>query len=344
MEHMPTLGPLATVPPTAPPGTYAATPPPPGRCKDDGIYRGPGGFYTPVGTGLCRGENGGQIPFKKQVELTELNVQCTCREACDSEPGCLGFSVGRGAVGDGVACRVYGAELPGLVNRWVDLGSMTDLAYTGRSIVSANADHGIECFKRLPSATGLSAALLDVMADLAPPPPITPPPVLPASSPLAAEAALARCRLAEEGHLATLWRSGCGGGRGGGSGGEEPGRGAHGGRWRLRRPGASEGATLLTQRRGAAAVQERQRTNVAAVPSECRCECPPCDPGAPPQPPLEVSSQSGAAETATHAAEGFLVATPLPLQTHTPAPQIHALPHPQMPPYGEEFLPTLSPA
>merc|ERR1719162_1164906 len=81
---------------------------PPGKCRDDGIYRFKDGAaqfsYKKVGKGMCVDKDDAKIPFKKQRELKELNMECSCKEACDSEPACLGFSLNRNDGDYGLAC------------------------------------------------------------------------------------------------------------------------------------------------------------------------------------------------------------------------------------------------
>jgi len=122
--------------------------PPPGKCVDDGFYRGDG-TYDKIGDGLCVDEGKVAISFKKRRELSKKNFECICKEACDSEPGCMGYSTNANDDGQGLACRVYGKAFPTLVDRWLDLGSMKSPMYKGEKIVGADGEKGMVCFRRI---------------------------------------------------------------------------------------------------------------------------------------------------------------------------------------------------
>lgn len=216
--HLPTLGPLPTVAPTTTTttplpttSTPAATvvvplsggapagPPlgPPANCRNNGTYT-PTSHYTFVGTGVCLGHGGARIPFKKQRMLTRLNVECTCREACDQEPGCIGFSVRMLADQFGFSCRVYGASLSTLVDRWVDLGSLANPRYSGREVSAADGTNDNECFVK------------DRAVSSGAPSPAAPALISLESGVLAWERwALQQCRQKEAKQLALLDQGGC---------------------------------------------------------------------------------------------------------------------------------------
>lgn len=102
--------------------------------------------------GLCVDEGKLALSFKKRRELTKKNFECVCKEACDSEPGCLGYSTNANDDGNGLACRVYGKAFPGLVDRWLEMGSMSSPRYKGENIIGADGEKGMTCFKRTGSA------------------------------------------------------------------------------------------------------------------------------------------------------------------------------------------------
>mmetsp|Transcript_58093 Transcript_58093/g.106879 ORF Transcript_58093/g.106879 Transcript_58093/m.106879 type:complete len:429 (+) Transcript_58093:159-1445(+) len=304
--HLPTLeGPdgdklLNTVIPT----TTGLPTIPPGECSDDGIYRGSGEYdYTLVGEGLCVDKEDAEIPFKKQRELTMRNLECICKEACDSAPACLGYSINRKDIGFGHSCRVYGTSFPSLVDRWLDLGSLDDPTYSGRKIVKADGTKSQKCYKRTLAAKAKLAAKAQSSRSTVS---LLQGAIRPISTTdhLAWQfQQLARCREAEAEHMNLLQQRGC--------------------------------RARGLQRRG----QKRQ----LAIPNECNCQCPACNWMQMPPPfctPVGETTPAPAEETGLK--PPGLAATPPPGPA-TPAPQMVEVPQPFLPPIGAQYLPTLAP-
>jgi len=317
-EHLPTLGPF---PETATPTTTTLfpPPPPPGKCVEDGIYRGPGA-YRELGEGLCVDEGEVAIPFKKRRELTEKNFGCFCREACDKEPGCIGYSTNANDDGSGQACRVYGWSFPGLVDRWLDLGSMESPRYKGTKIVKGDGEKGNTCYQRtnekpkgqLADGTKIAKSLMQMDEEdnfL----PIPPPQVnfiaretSTADVLLWQREQLTRCRAQEASLLSLLKQKGC----------------------------RASGLSML--RRTA-----RGASTDLTMPNECQCHCPDCNFWQLP-PPICHEPTMPPTPTVPPLPSGVMVVTGPP-RAQTPPPMPIQMPLPALPPIGNMFLPTLGP-
>lgn len=312
-DHLPTLGPF---PETALPTTTTLWPPrPPGHCINDGIYRGYG-TYEKIGDGLCVDEGDLAISFKKRRELTEVNFECFCKEACDREPGCIGYSTNADNDGNGKACRVYGWDFPSLVDRWTDLDSESSPRYKGKKIVKADGSKGMTCFKRT-TPEGYYKPKGDVefvqtrkMADVMP----VPPPQVSFVERQSSTAELlvwqreqlTRCRDQEASLLSLMKQKGC------------------------------RAAGLTGLRR-----QARESSNDLVMPNECECHCPDCNFWQMP-PPICHEPTPPPTPTVPPLPSGVVVVTGPP-RAQTPPPMPVQLPLPPLPPVGNQFLPTLGP-
>lgn len=303
-DHLPTLGPF---PETATPTTTTLfpPPPPPGKCLDDGFYRG-NGVYEKIGTGLCVDEGDAAIAFKKRRELTELNYECFCKETCDQEPGCIGYSSNANDDGDGLACRVYGAPgwtFPTLVDRWLDLGSMDKKfasRYAGKKIVKADGEKGMTCYQRK-----MPEMLLQIPAPL----PVVSFAVRETSTAdllVWQREQLTRCREQEASLVSLIRQKGC------------KATGLAG----LRRQGRGSSSDLV-------------------MPNECECHCPDCNFWQLP-PPICHEPTAPPTPTMPPLPPGVVVVTGAP-HAGTPPPLPVQIPLPPLPPIGDAFLPTLGP-
>lgn len=279
---------------------------PPGECSDDGIYRGSGEYsYTLVGEGLCVDKDHADIPFKKQRDLTMLNLECICKEACDSEPACLGYSVNHKDIGFGHACRVYGTSFPGLVDRWLDLGSLDDPSYSGRNIVKADGTKSHQCFRRTVAAKANSSIAATIKSSRSTASllqgairPIT------TSDHLAWQSEqLQKCRQAEAEHINLLQKRGC----------------------RVR------------------GLQRRGLKRQLAIPNECNCQCPACNWMQMPPPFCTPVGETTPAPAENPGLKASGVAATPPPGPPTPPPQMVEVPQPILPPIGAQYLPTLAP-
>lgn len=306
-DHLPTLGPFPeTMTPTT--TTLFPPPPPPGKCKDDGIYRG-NGKYEKMGEGLCVDEGSLAISFKKRRELTELNFECFCKEACDREPGCIGYSTNADDDGNGKACRVYGWEFPTLVDGWIDLGSMKSPRYKGKTIVEADGTVGMTCYKRIDAAAAEFVQIRKVE-------PMRPPPAEvsfvtreTSTSDLLVwqREQLSRCRDQEASMLALLKQKGC----------------------------RTTGLTGLRR-------QARESSADLIMPNECECHCPDCNFWQMPPPICSEPPTPPPPVTVRPLPPGVIVVTAAP-RPPTPPPIPVMMPLPPLPPVGNQFLPTLGP-
>jgi len=314
-QHLPTLGPFPeTMTPTT--TTLFPPPPPPGQCLYDGLYRG-FGTYKEMGKGLCVDEGGLAISFKKRRELTETNFECICKEACDREPGCLGYSTNTNDDGFGLACRVYGKSFPTLVDRWLDLGSFASPRYKGAKITGADGEKGMTCFRRTTgepqeSGTGKKGKKANLL-QMAHPIPVPPPMVSFAVRKTSTSELLVwqreqllRCRDQSASLLSLIQQRGC------------------------------RESTFLGLRR-----QGRGSTGDLVMPNECQCHCPDCNFWQLPPPVCHEPTMPPTA-TMPPLPPGVIVVTGPP-RAQTPPPMPVQIPLPPLPPIGDQFLPTLAP-
>jgi hypothetical protein len=290
--------------------TLFPPPPPPGKCIEDGFYR-PGAFdgkyiYQNMGTGLCVDDVKLAISFKKRRELTEKNFACVCKEACDREPDCLGYSTNENDDGMGLACRIYGkSAFPTLVDRWLDLGSMKSPMYKGEKIVEGDGEKGMTCYKR----KNAGGDFLQMQAFV----PVPPPQVSFISRQTSTaeilewqREQLAGCRNEQGKLLSHLQETEC--------------------------PGFSRSSFL---QRGRASASSR------VMPNECQCHCPDCNFWQMP-PPVCLEPTAPPTATVPPLPPGVIVVTGPPRQP-TPPPMPVQIPLPPLPPIGNQFLPTLGP-
>lgn len=306
VDHLPTVGPLpVTVLPTT--TTINPPPPPPGKCIDDGIYRG-AGVYKNLGEGLCVDEGGLDISFKKRRELNKKNYECFCKEECDRQPGCIGYSTNDDDDGAGQACRIYGWDFIGLVDRWIDLNSFDNPRYTGKKIVKANGDKGMTCYQRMSAPASL-VEIQKVENDVPPPPPPVSFAVRDSSTSdllVWQREQLSRCREQEASLLSLLKQKGC----------------------------RASGLTGLRR-------QARSSSSDLVMPNECECHCPDCNFWQLP-PPVCHEPTAPPTPTVPPLPSGVVVVTGPP-RAATPPPMPVMMPLPMLPPIGDEFLPTLAP-
>jgi len=310
-DNLPTLGPFPeTMTPTT--TTLFPPPPPPGRCVKDGIYRGMG-EYEEIGEGLCVDKGGMAIAFKKRRELTSLNVECLCKEACDLEPDCIGYSTNHNDEGNGLSCRVYGWDFPALQDRWANLDSNTSPRYSGKKIAEADGEKGMICFRKGKKVEAKKEEFVQIQrvetATALPPPSQISLVVRETSTSdrlVWQREQLARCREQEASLLSVLEQKGC---RASGSSG-------------LRRQG-------------------RGSSNNLAMPNECQCHCPDCNFWQLP-PPICHEPTPEPIPTVPPLPSGVIVVTGPP-RPQTPPPMPVQMPLPQLPPIGDQFLPTLGP-
>lgn len=314
VDHLPTIGPF---PETVLPTTTTRFPPkpPPGKCIDDGFYRGEG-LYEKVGEGLCVDEGKVAISFKKRRELTKLNFECMCREACDQEAGCIGYSTNSRNEGNGLACRVYGGpgkEFPTLVDRWIDLGSMKSPMYKGEKIVGADGRGGMMCFRKKLPAGPAPAPAADAFMQMDQEMPVAPPQISFVERETSTaellewqRRQLANCREQQGSLLSLLEQRGC-------------------------KSSASSGGLKRLGRR---------QTNLV-MPNECECHCPDCNFWQLPPPVCHEPTPPPTA-TVPPLPSGVVVITPPP-RAPTPPPIPVQIPLPPLPPLGNQFLPTLGP-
>jgi len=318
VDHLPTIGPFpATVLPTTTTGFFN---PPAGKCIDDGFYRTTDRkyLYEKIGKGLCIDEGRAAISYKKRRELTSLNFECICKEACDSEPGCIGYSTNDKNDGNGLACRVYGGpgkEFPTLVDRWLDLGSMKSPMYKGEKIVAANGERGHTCYMRKP-APGPGPAPAPAAGDFmqmeqsmpVPPPQISFVERQTSTAELLEwqRKQLANCREQQGSLVSLLEQRGC---------------------------KAAQSSVLRRLGRGSA--------RDLVMPNECECHCPDCNFWQLP-PPLCHEPTPPPTATVPPLPSGVIVITPPP-RAPTPPPMPVQIPLPPLPPIGNQFLPTLGP-
>lgn len=275
---------------------------------DDGFYRG-NGKYEKLGEGLCVDDGKVAISFKKRRELSKKNFECVCKEACDADPGCLGYSTNSNDEGNGLACRVYGKGFAQLVDRWLDLGSMKSPLYKGEKIVGTDGEKGMTCFKRItaPAPAG-DFVQVKSQSHAVPHQQVS----LVERQTSTAELLewqreqLSRCREQQGSLLSLLEQRGC-------------------------RSSASSG--LRRQGRGS--------LRSLVMPNECECHCPDCNFWQMP-PPICYEPTVPPTPTVPPLPAGVLVVTGPP-RPPTPPPLPVQIPLPPLPPIGTQFLPTLGP-
>lgn len=282
-----------------------------------------------MGKGLCVDEGGLAISFKKRRELTKENFECVCKEACDKEPGCLGYSTNANDDGFGQACRVYGKSFPTLVDRWLDLGSFASPRYKGQKIFATDGEKGNTCFrkctgseedcgsdkkkgnkKKKGSDKKKEDSFLQVNEEFnAAPPQVSFVARKTSTSELLVwqREQLARCRDQQASLESLIQKRGC------------------------------RSSTLLGQRKGRAAVGSWDNI----MPNECQCHCPDCNFWQLPPPVCHEPTMPPTA-TMPPLPPGVIVVTPPPRQP-TPPPLPVQIPLPPLPPIGNQFLPTLAP-
>jgi len=330
-DHLPVLAPFPeTVTPTT--TTLFPPPPPPGKCLYDGLYRG-FGTYEEMGKGLCVDDGGLAISFKKRRELTKDNFECLCKEACDSEPACLGYSTNGNDDGFGLACRVYGRPFPTLVDRWLDLGSYSSPRFKGMKITGSDGEKGMTCYRRTtgePNAKNGKAkgkgkghkadgtmmepdgANLLQMPEAANFMPVPPPPVSFAVRQTSTSELLVwqreqllRCRDQQASLLSLIQQRGC------------------------------LSLSFLTRGR-------QGRMSDLVMPNECSCHCPDCNFWQLPPPVCSEPTMPPTAPPPAPLPPGVIVVTGPP-RAGTPPPMPVQVPLPPLPPIGDQFLPTLAP-
>lgn len=290
VKYLPKIMPIATVTPTT-------TPIP--SCRDDQLNSNSTALqfmYDPIGQGICLGMNGTKIPFKMKRELSDENIQCTCREACDNDPACVGYSFMKVPNDEGLSCRVYGIGLSTLSDEWFDMGSQSDLkTYDGKEIVATDSGGNRECFAKgaptgddsdspaVPSVPATPAFLQLQLHHFA------------ANKLAIRHQQLMQCRRSKAEHLALLEEQGC-----------------RTSAWRRQ-----VGFLRLGR----------------VIPSECVCNCPPCNFGQTPLPGCRPPPTTPAPTTRP----------PPPGPTVPPAPTVKPFVPPSLPPVGNEYLPTLAP-
>lgn len=312
-DHLPTIGPFPeTMTPTT--TTLFPPPPPPGKCIDDGQYRGDGN-YEKFGEGLCVDDGKLAISFKKRRELSKKNFECVCKEACDKEPGCIGFSTNANEEETGLACRVYGLAtadprkfFPTLVDRWLDLGSMGSPRYKGQKITGADGEKGMVCFRKAAVKAG---ALMQMPEAIPAPPRIMFIERHTSTSELLEwqREQLSRCREQQGTLLSLLQAKGC-------------------------QSGASSSAVAF--------LRMGQSASDVVMPNECECHCPDCNFWQLP-PPICHEPTPPPTATVPPLPSGVMVVTGPP-RVPTPPPMPVQIPLPPLPPIGNQFLPTLGPA
>jgi len=332
LEHAPTLGPFPeTMTPTT--TTLYPPPPPPGKCIHDGMYRANGwpGKYKEMGKGLCVDDGGLAISFKKRRELSKKNFECVCKEACDREPGCLGYSTNDNDDGFGLACRVYGKAFPTLVDRWLDLGSYASPRYKGEKITGSDGEKGMTCYRKggegskadkkesdkEESDKGKADSFLQ-MQNAASFIPVPPPLVsLIARKTSTSELLvwqreqLARCRDQQASLSALIQQRGC------------------------------RSSTFLGSRGFLGRASTVGTWGDKVMPNECQCHCPDCNFWQLP-PPICHEPTMPPTPTMPPLPAGVVVVTGPPRQP-TPPPLPVQIPLPPLPPIGDQFLPTLAP-
>jgi len=277
-----------------------------------------------MGTGLCVDEGGLAISFKKRRELNKKNFKCLCKEACDSEPGCLGYSSNSNDDGFGLACRVYGKSFPTLVDRWVDLGSFSSPRYRGTKITGADGEKGMTCYRRTTDESTHNYILQGIKDGRTFPVnllqtqgaayffPVPTPQVSFAVRKTSTSELLVwqrqqllRCRDQQASLLSLIQQRGC------------------------------RSSTFLGRGR-------QGRASDLVMPNECQCHCPDCNFWQLPPP---VCSEPTMPPTVTMPPlpPGVIVVTGPP-RAATPPPLPVQLPLPPLPPIGNQFLPTLAPA
>jgi len=281
--------------------------PPPGKCINDGIYRTNGMYdYEKIGDGYCVDEGDLDISFKKRRELTKLNSRCMCKEACDAEPTCIGYS------DFATGCRVYGKSFPTLVDRWTDLDSESSPRYAGKKIVKGDGTKGQTCYKRIPAKTALVQTHSFVDAMPVPPPQL--PEEVPEVSLVVRETStsetlvwqreqLSRCR-DQQAHLLLL----------------------------LQQKGCSASSSSL---------KLKGRASANIMPNECECHCPDCNFWQLPPPVCEEPTPAPTKPPPPPPSNIIVVTGPPGAQTPPPMPVM--IPLPPLPPIGNQFLPTLGP-